>query len=320
MLNVLRVGIGLLLSCSLAAPVATRASVAAAALRAGAGILPENALTHFCIITAYDSIDATMALYGTLFGVTPPPSGIAGGPTSNGTYVVDGKPTKLVGTTKIAFLQLNNLTKMEFLAGDPATPSWWRDVYVKKGLEVHHQGYEIGVSPIWPVVEAFSAAGLGDAVQWGRWGAEDHGGGACGDRIRCTRSPARVAPLTPNPVDPREQAATCTWTRSSRSASLLWRSSRATRAATRCPRSLKKVIETGRPPSRFPSFTISCISKGVGGLQRRRDVTILLYERTFRCLLGPFRCSALAAVRHIARQLLRHPDSALSNRSSSPAG
>ena len=38
-------------------------------------------------------------------------------------------------------------------------------------------GYEIGTEPIWPVVEAFAAAGLGPAVQWGRWGAEDHGGG-----------------------------------------------------------------------------------------------------------------------------------------------
>ena len=40
--------------------------------------------------------------------------GIAGGPGSNGTYL--GKP--LLGTTKIAFLELNNDTRVEFLAGD----------------------------------------------------------------------------------------------------------------------------------------------------------------------------------------------------------
>ena len=38
-------------------------------------------------------------------------------------------------------------------------------------------GYAIGTEPVWPVVEAFTAAGLGPAVQWGRWGQEDHGGG-----------------------------------------------------------------------------------------------------------------------------------------------
>jgi hypothetical protein len=31
---------------------------------------------------------------------------------------------KLLGKTKIAFMDLNNMTKMEFLAGDPAEPSW----------------------------------------------------------------------------------------------------------------------------------------------------------------------------------------------------
>ena len=110
------------------------------ALRAGAGILPNNTLTHFCVITAFDDIEATLAMYGTLFGVTPPTPSIAGGNTTNGTYVVDGVPQLLIGTTKIAFMQLNNDTKMEFLAGDPATPSWWRDVYVHKGVRCARRG------------------------------------------------------------------------------------------------------------------------------------------------------------------------------------
>jgi len=169
---------------SVAAFAALAACCAASSLRAPAralppGILPNNTLTHFCIITAFDAIESTMALYGTLFGVAPPAVGVAGGPTTNGTYVVGGVPQPLVGTTKIAFMQLNALTKMEFLAGDPAQPSWWRDVYLHKGLEVHHMGYEVGAAPVWPVVEAFTAAGLGGAVQWGRWGKEDTASGGC---------------------------------------------------------------------------------------------------------------------------------------------
>lgn len=148
-------------------------------LRAGGGILPNNTLTHFCVITAFDDIEATLAMYGTLFGVTPPTPSIAGGNTSNGTYVIDGVPQPLSGTTKIAFMNLNNDTRMEFLAGDPATPSWWRDVYLDKGKEIHHMGYAIGTAPVWPVVEAFTAAGFGSAVQWGRWGEEDTPGGGC---------------------------------------------------------------------------------------------------------------------------------------------
>lgn len=75
-------------------------------------------------------------------------------------------------------MDLNNMTRMEFLAGQPDQPSWWRDVYLTKGYEVHHMGYVVP-SPIWPVVQAFSAAGLGPAVQWGRWGVPDQPGSGC---------------------------------------------------------------------------------------------------------------------------------------------
>jgi hypothetical protein len=61
-----------------------------------------------------------------LLGQPVPTAGIAGGPAANGTYL--GR--RLTGTTKIAFLRLNNLTRIEILAGDPAQASWWRDVYV----------------------------------------------------------------------------------------------------------------------------------------------------------------------------------------------
>lgn len=102
--------------------------------------------------------------------------GIAGGPDSNGTYL--GK--QLLGTTKIAFMALNNQTRMEFLAGEPSEPSWWRDVYLAKGYEVHHMGYELPRgTAIWPVVSSFTAAGLGEAVQWGRWGVPDQPGAGC---------------------------------------------------------------------------------------------------------------------------------------------
>ena len=70
---------------------------------------------------------------GKFLGVTPPVPGVAGGIGSNGSYL--GAP--LIGETLIAFMDLNNRTQMEFLAGD-ANPSWWRDVYMKKGYEIHH--------------------------------------------------------------------------------------------------------------------------------------------------------------------------------------
>jgi hypothetical protein len=51
-------------------------------------------------------------------------------------------------------------------------------VYLRKGMEVHHAGYEVN-EPIWPVVERFEAAGLGKAVQWARWGGVDVPGAGC---------------------------------------------------------------------------------------------------------------------------------------------
>lgn len=148
-----------------------------ASLRVGAGIIPAGTLSHFCIVTSWVGYNATLATYGTLLGVEPPVPGIAGGPGSNGTYL--GNP--LVGTTKIAFMQLNNETKMEFLAGDPDHPSWWRDVYLRRGYEVHHMGYVLPSSAgqVWDTVTAFTAAGLGEAVQWGRWGTIDTAGAGC---------------------------------------------------------------------------------------------------------------------------------------------
>lgn len=145
------------------------------------GVLPPNTLTHFAIITSWENFNTTLSTYGTFLGLQPPnPNQIAGGPDSNGTYVVDGVPQRLLGTTKIAFLRLNNNTQMEFLAGDPDVPSWWRDVYLVKGFEVHHMGYHLATNvSIWPVVEAFTAAQLGAPVQWGRWGVEDTNSGGC---------------------------------------------------------------------------------------------------------------------------------------------
>jgi hypothetical protein len=99
---------------------------------------------------------------------------MTGGPSANGTY--NGQP--LVGTTKIAFFDLNAGTRMEILAGDPDQPSWWRDVYNKKGFEVHHMGYVVN-EPIWPAVQRFQAAGLGDPVQWAHWGKVDQPGSGC---------------------------------------------------------------------------------------------------------------------------------------------
>lgn len=41
-----------------------------------------------------------------------------------------------MGSTKIGFMQANQMTKIEFLAGEPGVPSWWLDVYTKRGMEV----------------------------------------------------------------------------------------------------------------------------------------------------------------------------------------
>ena len=154
------------------------ALLGAASLTSG-GILPKDTLSHFCVVTSWDGFNATLAAYATLLGAPAPVPGIAGGAGSNGTYIVAGVPQKLVGSTKIAFMQLNNLTRMEFLAGDQL-PSWWRDVYLQKGFEIHHQGYVLprGVA-VWPVVEAAAGAGIGRPVQWGRWGEINKPGSGC---------------------------------------------------------------------------------------------------------------------------------------------
>lgn len=157
------------------------AHVAQAAVAApSGGIFPPGTLSHFCVITSWEGYNETVGKYATLLGIVPPVPGIAGGVVSNGTYVVDGVPQVLTGTTLIAFVELNNSTRMEFLAGNMSAPSWWRDVYLSKGLEIHHQGHNLPSGyAIWPVVEAFESAGLGSAVQWGRWGTIDTPGSGC---------------------------------------------------------------------------------------------------------------------------------------------
>jgi hypothetical protein len=143
------------------------------------GILPRDTLSHFCVVTSWGSFNTTLSQYSALLGQPAPTPGVAGGAGSNGTYVVNGVPQKLIGTTLIAFMQLNNSTRMEFLAGDEG-PSWWRDVYAAKGFEIHHQGYALpkGVA-VWPVVEAAASAGIGPPVQWGRWGDINRPGSGC---------------------------------------------------------------------------------------------------------------------------------------------
>merc|ERR1711879_66451 len=125
--------------------------------------------SHFCVVTGWNNYNRTLEQYAALLGVDVPNQSIAGGKPANGTYL--GKP--LLGTTKIAFLPLNEATQMEFLAGDPDHPNWWRDVYNKRGFEIHHFGFVLS-QDIWPVVERFKESGLGDPVQWARWGNE-HG-------------------------------------------------------------------------------------------------------------------------------------------------
>ena len=140
------------------------------------GLVPPNALSHFCIVTSWPAYETVTAAYAAFLGVKQPSTGVAGGPDSNGTYM----GAKLVGTTKIAFMQLNNMTRMEFLAGEPSEPSWWRDVYLQKGLEVHHMGYDLPESmDVWATVENMAQQGWGQPVQWGHWGTYGQSGSGC---------------------------------------------------------------------------------------------------------------------------------------------
>ena len=132
-----------------------------------AGVIPPGTLSHYCVVSSWDGFNATLQSYSTLFGVPLPPIRTAGGLPANGTYLGQ----RLRATTLQAFLPGNNGTRIEFLAGEPSLPSWWRDVYLARGLEVHHTGYSLPPgTQVWPVVQAFEGAGLGRAVQWGRWG------------------------------------------------------------------------------------------------------------------------------------------------------
>ena len=152
---------------------ALRASVAARLV----GLLPPNVLSHFCIVCSWTAFNQTLQSYATFLGeAVPDGNQIAGGPDSNGTYLGH----KLIGTTKIAFMRLNNETQMEFLAGEPSQPSWWRDVYLLKGVEVHHMGYVLPARlDVWAVTQSLTAAGLGPAVQWGHWGTYGQSGSGC---------------------------------------------------------------------------------------------------------------------------------------------
>ena len=47
--------------------------------KAIAGVIPAGTLTHFCIVTAYDAFNATLATYARFLGVEAPVPGIAGG-------------------------------------------------------------------------------------------------------------------------------------------------------------------------------------------------------------------------------------------------
>jgi hypothetical protein len=136
------------------------------------GIVPADSWTHFCVVSSWDSYNETLNSYASMLGQKAPDVGIAGGLPANGTYLGN----RLKGTTKIAFLDLNSKAKIELLAGDPDHPSWWRDVYNRKGKEAHHMGYQLPENPngpqIWEVVTNFEKAGLGHAVQWARWGNE----------------------------------------------------------------------------------------------------------------------------------------------------
>ena len=53
-------------------------------------------------------------------------------------------------------------------------------MYLSRGKEIHHMGYALPAgTAIWPVVTAFSAAGLGPWVQYGRWGTINTAGAGC---------------------------------------------------------------------------------------------------------------------------------------------
>lgn len=175
--------ISLLLASALvqsAVEVEGRSRLAASVTSVPVGVIPEGTLSHFCVVTGWDTYNQTLATYSTFLGQPVPSQSIAGGPGTNSSYCVGGQCSPLLGTTKIAFMQLNNQTKMEFLAGEPNLPSWWRDVYLEKGYEIHHMGYVLPTgTPIWTVVENFQAAGLGTYVQWGRWGTIDTAGAGC---------------------------------------------------------------------------------------------------------------------------------------------
>lgn len=154
------------------------AALAAAGASAGGKHAPlpglGGLLSHICIVTSWDGFEAMTARYAAFLGVAQPSTGSAGG---NGTGTYFGR--RLLGTTKIAFLDLNNHTRVEFLAGEPSEPSWWRDVYLNKGVEVHHQGYVLPAgTDVWAYASAFSAT-YGAMVQWGRWGTPDQPGSGC---------------------------------------------------------------------------------------------------------------------------------------------
>ena len=169
---------------SLTAPFAVLASALGAAGHNGPavrairskvdGIIPADSLTHFCVVTGHDRFEELVGRYSMMLGVEQPETGTTAGPDSNSTYLPNagkGKPEKMVASSKIVFLELNDQTKMEFLGAEPQYHSWWQDVYLAHGQEIHHMGYALpdGVD-IWPVIEKFEAAGLGLATQWGRWG------------------------------------------------------------------------------------------------------------------------------------------------------
>merc|ERR1712232_1516652 len=126
-------------------------------------ILPAETLSHFAVITGWDKYDSTLALYSKLLGPMHPTI-TAGGELSNGTYL--GK--RLYGKCKLSFTQINDKFSLEVPAGDDK-PSWWRDVYAEKGVEVHHMGYMMKDELVWSVVKRFEAAGLGKAVSWARF-------------------------------------------------------------------------------------------------------------------------------------------------------
>jgi hypothetical protein len=179
----------------LLAPIASssRASLAVA------GLLPDASLSHFATVSNCSTFDAELARYTEIYGIAPgsqPAAGNAGGlaarnkqnlssgGSGNGTYMAldaatgTRRPTRLLaaaGGGRIAFLDLNEKTYLEFLCADES-PSWWREVFVdQRGLNVHHMGYRTPQgAPVWDIVSNFSRAGLGTPVQWDRFDATQH--------------------------------------------------------------------------------------------------------------------------------------------------